>query len=139
MLASMLTLPTEAYLIDASSVANVDAISQARQILKRELALRFEDHFYDIYWQNDLSGPYSPDGESIASRQLKSLALQYLVSTEKTEAIDICTRQLKTARNMTEESAALRELVFSGSVREGIKGVYTIGFLSKMEVRTACG
>ena len=64
-----------------------------------------------------MSGPYSPDGESIASRQLKNLALQYLVSTEKTEAIDICTRQLKTARNMTEESAALRELVFSGSVR----------------------
>ena len=117
MLANMLTLPTEAYLIDASSVANVDAISQARKILKRELALRFEDHFYDIFWQNDLSGPYSPDGESIASRQLKNLALQYLVSTEKTEAIDICIRQLKIARNMTEESAALRELVFSGSAR----------------------
>ena len=117
MLANMLTLPTEAYLIDASPVANVDAISQARQILKRELAFRFEDRFYDIFWQNDLSGPYSPDGESVARRQLKNLALQYLVSTEKTEAIDICSKQLETARNMTEESAALRELVFSDSVR----------------------
>ena len=36
MLANMLTLPTEAYLIDASGVANVDAISRARLTLKRE-------------------------------------------------------------------------------------------------------
>ena len=117
MLANMLTLPTEAYLIDASGVANVDAISRARLTLKRELAFRFEAEFYDIFRQNDFSGPYSPDGESVARRQLKNLALQYLVSTDKSDAIDICIRQLETAKNMTEESTSLRELVFSGSDR----------------------
>ena len=98
-------------------MANVDAISRARLTLKRELAFRYEAEFEEIFTQNDVSGPYSPDSESVARRQLKNLALQYLVSTEKADALDICIKQLETAKNMTEESACLRELVFSGSVR----------------------
>jgi aminopeptidase N len=115
MLANMLVLPSEAYLIECSSVANVEAIYLARKTLQKELAFRYKEFFLSVYEQNEIHTSYSPDSNDVSRRMLRNLALHYLVCTEEQEFIDLCLLQFNSANNMTDVGASLKELVFSGS------------------------
>lgn len=115
MAAHLLALPTTAFLIERSTVADVDGIHEVRETLADQLALALEDSFAAVY-REFASSPqteFSASAEAMARRALANLALSYLVRSGKAEWIVACATQFKTATNMTDQAAALRCLVNS--------------------------
>ncbi|MCB1735494.1 MAG: aminopeptidase N [Gammaproteobacteria bacterium] len=113
MVAQLLSLPSESYLIELAQPAQVDAIHQVREFLCDSLAARLEQQFQQVYNANQESGDFSVEAEAVARRSLKNLALGYLMRTGKPSAIEACQRQFREASNMTDQHAGLRFLVHS--------------------------
>ncbi|MCF7533944.1 aminopeptidase N [Pseudomonas petrae] len=116
MVAEMLSLPGEAYLIEISEVADVDAIHAAREFARQQLA----DNLCDALWQRyqtnrELSKqtPYVAASEHFARRALQNIALSYLMLTGKPDVLAAAIDQFDTADNMTERLTALAVLVNS--------------------------
>jgi len=111
MLAHLLNLPNEGFLIETADVADVDGIHAAREFLINSLAAKFEGKFGRLYMANLSREEFKVDAQAIAQRALKNLALVYLVRTGKEQWIQRCYDQFKAATNMTDQLAALRILV----------------------------
>ncbi|MBT8145962.1 MAG: aminopeptidase N, partial [Gammaproteobacteria bacterium] len=116
MIAQLLTLPSESYLIELADTADVDAIHQVREFLANTLAGRLHNLFADVYHANNESGPFSAAADAIARRSLKNLALSYLVRCSTEADLNTCRGQFDQAHNMTDQHAALRLLDHSGEV-----------------------
>lgn len=114
MVAKVLTLPSEAYLSELAEVIDVDAIYRVRRFVRESIANQLEPLFLSAYQDNDTAEPYSPDAASVARRSLKSVALAYLMATEKQEYLELALRQFHQADNMTDSQAALTLIVHSG-------------------------
>tara|TARA_B100000686_G_C16800216_1_gene985391 strand:+ start:251 stop:2941 length:2691 start_codon:yes stop_codon:yes gene_type:complete len=110
MLAHLLTLPTEGFLIEQAKIANVDAIHAAREKVANYLGFQLKELFIRIYQENNAVGVYQVDSASIAKRALKNLSLGYLVRTDDEIWIRNCFEQFNSATNMTDQLAALRFL-----------------------------
>ena len=121
MLAEMLSLPSEALLAELAEVADVEAIHQAREFLRKALA----QALYAPMWQRyqalraqSREQAYAADAEQIARRSLQGKLLAYLMLTEKAEVKAACVEQFEQAHNMTERLNALACLVNSSFVAE---------------------
>jgi len=115
MIAHMLVLPAESYLIQLSELANIDAIHQARNIVRNVIAKKLGGLLLSVYKLNQKKGSYEANAEQIAERSLKNVALAYLMQPDDTEMVQLCVDQFTTANNMTDTSAALRSLVGSAA------------------------
>lgn len=116
MVAEMLSLPTESYLVEISQVADPDAIHAARHFIRKQLATNLKDLFLARYQENrDVSKntAYSPSAEHIARRSLQNMALSYLMLIADAQVLALCLDQFKHSDNMTEQLAALTALVNS--------------------------
>ena len=111
MLALMLALPTEGWLAELTEVANVDAIHQARELVKSRLAAQLSGLFLSIYKLNQATEDYQAETGQIARRSLKNAALAYLMQSDSADMVPLCLEQFESANNMTDTSAALRALV----------------------------
>ncbi len=121
MVAQLLTLPPESYLIELAEQADVDSIHQVREFLCNVLAARLGDEFRKVYLANREDGEFSVAAESVARRSLKNLALGFLARTGTQAAIQDCYSQFKKADNMTDQHAALRLLVHSPHTEETLR------------------
>jgi aminopeptidase N len=110
LISQALTLPSESYIADQCSSVDVEAIHQAREFVRQQLATRLHDEFAATYAMHHLDGEYRFDAEHMARRSLKNLCLSYLLETGDEHEIERCLRQLDTARNMTDSLAALSSL-----------------------------
>ncbi|MGC8121015.1 aminopeptidase N [Marinobacter sp. VGCF2001] len=121
LMAKMLQLPSEAYLIELSERADVAAIHQARERVLRHLAENLRNELLDCYQRNLGSGDYELTPEAIASRSLRNTALGWLLHIGDTEALALAEAQFESADNMTDRLGALRALVNSdfAEVRAG--------------------
>jgi aminopeptidase N len=115
MIAHMLVLPAESYLIQLSEVANIDAIHQARSIVRNTIAKKLGGLLLSVYKLNQKKVPYEANAQQIAERSLKNVALSYLMQPDDTEMVPLCVEQFTTANNMTDTSAALHSLVGSAA------------------------
>jgi aminopeptidase N len=115
MIAHMLVLPGENYLIQLSKVANIDAIHQARSIVRNVIAKKLGGLLLSVYKLNQKKVAYKANAEQIAERSLKNVALAYLMQPDDTEMVQLCVDQFTAANNMTDTSAALRSLVGSAA------------------------
>ena len=116
MVAEMLSLPGEAYLIEISEVADVDAIHAAREFARRELAEALFEPLWQRYQANrqaSRQSAYVATAEHFARRSLQNIALSYLMLSEKPEVLEAAQEQYREADNMTERLAALAVLVNS--------------------------
>ncbi|HET8801273.1 MAG TPA: aminopeptidase N [Marinobacter sp.] len=113
LVAKMLQLPSEAYLIELSEDADVPAIHQARERVLRHLALSLRDELMACYQRNLSSGDYVVTPEAIARRSLLNTALSWLLMINDEEARALAARQFSEADNMTDRLGALRALVNS--------------------------
>jgi len=113
MIAQMLVLPTESYLIELAEVADVDAIHSAREAVRGEVAEKLAGLLLSVYKLNQSEADYRAEASQIARRSLKNVALDYLMQPTSTEMVPLCLDQFKSATNMTDTSAALRALVNS--------------------------
>lgn len=116
MVAEMLSLPAENYLVEISEVADPEAVHAARQFIRKQLAVNLKGQFLNRYQTNrDISKQtaYSPSAEHSARRSLQNMALSYLMLTEDKEVLAACIDQFNNSDNMTEQLAALTNLVNS--------------------------
>jgi aminopeptidase N len=111
MIAHMLVLPGETFIIDSVEVANVEAIHAARQAVREAIAGDLAGILLAVYKLNQSDEVYRADAGQVARRSLKNVALAYLMAREDTEMVKLCTEQFESATNMTDTSAAIRALV----------------------------
>ena len=115
--AQALTLPSESYIADQMEIVDVDAIHNARERLKQQLALHMEDRLRQRYEELNTHETYVFNADAMAKRSLKNLALSYLMTTGKPEYIDLCFNQFTTANNMTDQLAAFNALVYQDNAK----------------------
>jgi aminopeptidase N len=108
LIAKMLTLPTENYLAAQMDTPDVDAIHQAREFVKRQLAAALKAQFDQTYQRMSANKSYEFNASEMARRGLKNLCLSYLVASGDPFQVQRCLRQMKLADNMTELLAGLR-------------------------------
>lgn len=113
MVAYMLSLPSEAYIGEQAEVIDVDAIHHSRNAVRTALAWALRDDLMRIYERYDHAQPYAATAEAIAARSLKNVALGYLMLLQNDELIRQCEAQYRNSNNMTDEIAALTQLVNS--------------------------
>ncbi|BES72121.1 aminopeptidase N [Marinobacter nanhaiticus D15-8W] len=113
LVAKMLQLPSEAYLIELSEAADVQGIHKARTRVLNQLALQLRDELLACYRRNREEGPYEPTPEAIARRSVRNTALSWLMHINDEEARLLALQQFGQAGNMTDQSGALRALVNS--------------------------
>ncbi|HIZ50375.1 MAG TPA: aminopeptidase N [Candidatus Pseudomonas excrementavium] len=114
MVAEILRLPSEAYLVELAEVADVEAIHHVREWVRRELATALADTMWSRFRQlGEGAGGYRADADSMARRSLRNTLLGYLMLTEAPGALSVCVQQFVEAGNMTDRQAALVALVNS--------------------------
>jgi aminopeptidase N len=109
--ALLLNLPSEIYLGEQMAIVDVEAIHQARAFAKRSLAERLQNHFQTLYLNNhkDESGQF--DAGAIGRRRIKNVCLDYLTTLDDAALKNWSQQQFKTAKNMTDQIAALSVMV----------------------------
>jgi aminopeptidase N len=125
LLALSLQLPPETTLAQEMDVVAPDALHNARQLVKRQLAERNREQFTALYHENRESGAYAITPEAIGRRSLKNIALASLMVLEPLpkEILDLCCEQYHRATNMTDIMAALSMLVnLDNELREEVLG-----------------
>lgn len=118
LVAKMLQLPTEAYLIELADQPNVPAIHRARERVLEHLARAMRDELLACYHRNTLSGNYEVTPEAVARRSLRNTALAWLLHIDDEEGRELAISQFNEAGNMTDRMGALRALVNSGYKKE---------------------
>ena len=115
MVCKLLMLPTESYLIELADVADVDAIYQARQSLRAELASALNQQLLSVYHLNaDSKFGAQMDFNAMSRRALKNSVLLMLSAQPDEQFVALAMRQFEQAANMTDKFAALSALVNSG-------------------------
>ncbi len=109
-LARALALPLENEIKEYYACIDVEAIHGARSFLKKELARQLRDEFMEIIEKCSQADPLSISQGAMAGRSLKNLCLSYIGSIGDKETTSFVLGQFETARNMTDEYAALSAL-----------------------------
>ena len=126
MVAEMLSLPSEAYLTEISSVADVDAIHAAREFARKQIAEQLHDALWARYQANrevSRATPYVAEAEHFARRGLQNIVLSYLMLTGEPEVLQATLEQFDACDNMTERLTALAVLVNSPFEAERAKAL----------------
>ena len=125
LVAKMLQLPSEAYLIELADKPNVPAIHQARETVLGHLATTLRDDLIACYQRNTVEGRYEVTPEAVARRSLRNTALAWLLHTDDEQGRALAVSQFESADNMTDRMGALRALVNSGYDQEREKALKT--------------
>lgn len=121
MLCKLLILPAESYLVQLADEADIDAVHQAREFVRTELALNLSSELVSLYEANAIySGDNALSYAAMSQRALKSAVLSLLGALPATDASEVDTvgiaeTQFAQAANMTDELSALSVLVNSGN------------------------
>lgn len=107
LLAEMLSLPSEAYILEQMSLADVSAVHEVREWLKKQIAEGLKKELLDFYQQHHDPVPYALNWADIARRRLKNLSLNYLTTLEHKDYYEFAFRQFQQANNMTDTMAAM--------------------------------
>ncbi|MDD2723280.1 MAG: aminopeptidase N [Methylovulum sp.] len=107
----LLSLPSETYLAEQMEVIDVVAIHKAREFVKLTLAENLQNALQTVYLNNhcDESGKF--DAGAIGRRRIKNTCLNYLCSLDDPAIKNWAHQQFKTAKNMTDQMAALSVMV----------------------------
>jgi aminopeptidase N len=111
--ALLLALPEESYLSGQMAVIDVEAIHQAREFVKKTLAQQLQAEFKQLYVQHHRDESGSFDAGAVGRRRLKNACLSYMSKLENEDTYHIAEQQFYSARNMTDQLAALSAIVNS--------------------------
>ncbi|MFY9179204.1 MAG: aminopeptidase N [Venatoribacter sp.] len=112
MLAYLLKLPSEAFVLETKAQANPVAIHKARESVRLAIANALVQEFKACYQRLDIKQSYIPEHSQMAKRALKNLALSYWLAASEEGAV-AAKQQYQNADNMTDQMAALAALVNS--------------------------
>ena len=105
--AEAVVLPSEEYLGNQMTRVDVDAIHDAREGLRRQIASQLKEQWLQVYREHQSNRPYDPNPRDAAGRKLKNSALSYLMSLPDRDMRSLGVAQFETADNMTDSIAAL--------------------------------
>ena len=107
----LLTLPSEAYLAEQMPIVDFEGIHIARELVFQTIAQRFKSPLLDYYqrYHQEESGQF--DKGAIGRRRVKNTCLQFLSKLEDPYAQTLAYQQFATAKNMTDQIAALSAIV----------------------------
>ena len=108
--AEVLALPSETFLAEQLHVVDPETLHASRNALHHALAFHFKDLLLEIYGNQKIETPYSPEAASMGKRALRNLALSYLMELESVDIVALCYEQFDRSNNMTEQFAALTAL-----------------------------
>jgi aminopeptidase N len=112
-LARLLTLPSQAYVSAMMKIIDPDAIHAAWSAVRRELAEALAVELEALYRANHREESGQLDTGAVGRRALKNVCLEYLAELETPAVQELCVRQFREARNMTDQIAALGCIVNS--------------------------
>ena len=115
MIAAMLILPSESYLAELQDVVDVDAIHKARERVRLEISTRLRPQLMAIYELCEGGQTYEATGSEIGRRDLRNVALAYLMQAGDEESVALCRQQFETAICMSDTAAAIRAVINSSS------------------------
>jgi aminopeptidase N len=107
LLAEALALPSEGTLANQMEQIDVEAVYEARERLRHEIAERLAPKLAALHHADQANAPYSPDATSAARRALRNRALWYLAVSPEAAHRDLVRRQYDGADNMTDRVAPL--------------------------------
>ena len=107
LIAQAITLPSESYLADQCDVVDVDAIHQARNFMRLELAKALKTELETVYNSGQSDAVYLFNADEMARRDLNHVCLSYLMCLQESETINACTDKINNANNMTDVLSAL--------------------------------
>ena len=119
MVAEILRLPSEAYMIELAEVADVDAIHHVRESVRQQVAEGLAEPMWQRFQElGSASEPYSAAAASMARRSLRNTLLGYLMLTGSPVVLSAAVQQFVEASNMTDRQAALVALVNSSDEQQ---------------------
>ena len=107
----LLSLPSETYLAEQMQVVDVDAIHVAREFVQLALAEQLQTQFQTLYLNNHKEESELFDSGAIGRRRIKNTCLSYLGKLENKEIQQWSQQQFNSAKNMTDQMAALTVMV----------------------------
>jgi len=109
--AEALLLPSENDVLEASKPANPVSIHRIREELRSTIGNALYDDFLCLY--QSCHTVVGLDDKAMQQRKLKAVCLGYMMATSRQHAIDVCYLQFQSAKNMTDQYAALALLASS--------------------------
>ncbi|MGB6976050.1 MAG: aminopeptidase N C-terminal domain-containing protein, partial [Gammaproteobacteria bacterium] len=110
LVAQMLILPPESYLLECQTTADVDATHYVREFVKTELTKQLQKIFEKVYRANHSNKPYRFTAKAIKQRALKNVCLAYWARLGDETVRQQCFQQFNQANNMTDAMGALNAL-----------------------------
>ena len=133
LLAAMLALPRETWLLDAAPGTDVLAIADARDALADRLAGACD--WLSLAEANRTPGPHRPTAPDIARRQLKHRARSYFLrkldDDDPQRAAQMLSNTLRDADNLTDRLAALEGVLSLRSLDEAAKQTALAAFYER--------
>lgn len=122
----MLSLPSEGFLGQQGIPVDVDGIHTARRVVVQRLAKEMKSDLLRVYLECQSNEEYEYSSSAVGRRRLKNMALGYLMEIADDEIIDLCSTQLCSATNMTDEISAFTLIVNSDAPgrQDAINGFY---------------
>jgi aminopeptidase N len=108
--AEALSLPSESFLADQMSVADVDAIHAARDMARAAIGQALRAELRATYDRLTDAGDYRIDGAAIGRRALRNVCLSYLAANGAADGVALAKAQFDAAQNMTDVLASLAVL-----------------------------
>ncbi len=122
----MIDLPSESELAgliaDQGGTPDPDHIHTAHKALRKAQAETLRDLLPSLYADNTPTGPYAPDASGAGQRSLKNTALALMAKLDDTTHAQT---QFESADNMTDQLAALAQLVPTDSGPQATEAFYT--------------
>ncbi len=109
-IAMILRFPAESFLNDLLNVCDFEGIHLVRDYLIKEIGRSLFADWSALYHRLHVEGEYQRDALSIGQRELKQIALSYLLASEKEEALGLAGKQFFSANNMTDEFMVLQQV-----------------------------
>lgn len=111
LIALMLQLPAENYLLEQLSDVDPSRLALVCQSIKQQIARELRQELLATYQKLNDGTPYRYDGEQVARRDLKNVCVDFLAELDEAMISSLLADQYRKADNMTDRLAALRALV----------------------------
>ncbi|UUL81583.1 aminopeptidase N [Sphingomonas qomolangmaensis] len=111
-IAEAVLLPSDSFIGDQLAVVDPDAVSAAREALRRDLGRALERDWREAYERSRANRfEYSPAAKG--ARRLRTVSLGYIAASGAADAAELAFVQFENADNMTDRQGALTTLVSS--------------------------
>ncbi len=109
LVAELLTLPTEKYLLNLCKPINVLALHEIYHSYEKQIAEYLYDDFLKVYHENNMK--VGSDKKAIAARKLKNICLFYLSKANSIEALELSYKQYSNSTTMSDRIAAFKAII----------------------------